>query len=423
MLVLFWNRGKVFGLRLKGKGHKLTFLNKVEGFMEEETYLCINHYDYFNEELEIPPVKKENVRELLLKKELIQRLGISSDVVITYGKVSEEEEKYEVYGLGRDFFESVIEGAKREFLQRITLSLFALGGLGELFKGKSILLCYLGFGNLILSFYNKGRIDFVRGFYLESAEESFLREVVGTSVGYLLDRRGRSFDGVVLGGELAEKEDLAEEILTLYQIPTFTLLSFVKNLSDREFNQYLPLFGALLLKNYDFTTKEIQEGRKALKILKFATNLLILSFLPLISYTLYGGFTFYSNFLELIGEKEKLSKSLESLSRLGLTQGDVKYYSQYLKDLKGVKENPNLKLLNGVKLIMETFQIDSFKLEKNSCRFKKEFSFNSYTRLKAFEALLKATEAKLRGMGYRVKNRSRIILEKLSYDFDLEISS
>ncbi|RLJ70127.1 hypothetical protein BCF55_0391 [Hydrogenivirga caldilitoris] len=422
---------------LKGKAgkFKVELVDKGPSLLEEhadkEMFLSVLYPELVSETVEIPPVGDEDTKLVLIKKQLLERGGISDDLFLVYREVESTPQKkvLKVFAIPKTV---VIEGGllSEETLkesQFFTVCQFSLSGVSKLISPELSIFHVFSDGETLTMTVSSGddvlytRSVSIPPYARELGFEDFVHENVNMTYMFVAQRSGIPVDLLLLSGNLVESEELTRTLAEVVgsgiatPLPTGTF----SGIDGKTFNEFLPCFGTLHLNgSYDFSPEEIKERRWFKRLVGGAVlflTLLFVSFLPLFGMRLY--------------EISLTSKSISDVTHLLKTQtsGILKdpilerdtfnYYLNYLNTLDKVRAGNPLTLLKDMEGLLRLVDAKTYALgrQKDTLTLYMEFEkrFPKLIDMTLYrEELIKELEAlKAKGYSYRVESEVKDLKE------------
>lgn len=343
------------GYTLKEVAEGLPSAGKLSGY---SVHLAFLHTEAVLETIEMPPVKDERTREILLKKHLSEAVGISGDLLVTYREIGSGAEgvRYRIFGIPSELYHRnpLVPEWLRKKLDLFTLPQFAVARIsGELFPDETVFHVYADESALLMVVSRGEEVIYLRSlpvppYAVDEDFLSFLRENVSMTYLFVVQRQSTPVDVVLLSGKACE-EKLAEDLTGAVSagIAAPVVPPLLGGVSPEIFHRYLPAFGAALTEAYDFSPPEVRERRRSERFLRRVTVLLFLLLLLCVAGV---GFRIYT----LMGEMKTLRelrtavvrRSADLLADPMLREGFFSYYLNYVNLLNETRRRNPLNLLN-----------------------------------------------------------------------------
>lgn len=347
--------GGRWGYTLKEVREGLPAPGKLAGY---SVHLACLHTEVVLETLQIPPVRDERTREILLKKHLSEVAGVSGDLLITYREIGSDTEavRYRIFGIPSELYfrNPLVPEWLREKLDLFTLPQFAVAQISsELFADETVFHVYADESALLMVVSRGNEVIYTRSLPIPPyavGEDflSFLQENVSVTFLFVVQRQSTPVDVILLSGRACEGK-LAEDLLDRVSvgIATPVVPPVFGGVSPEVFHRYLPAFGTALTELYDFSPPEVRERRRSEGFLKRVTVFLALLLLLCIGGV---GFRIYT----LMEEMETLRELRTAVARRSgdlsgdplLREGLLSYYLNYVNLLNEVQRRNPLNLLS-----------------------------------------------------------------------------
>jgi len=432
-------RGGRWGYTLEGTREGLPTPTELAGC---EIGLACLYTDVIAETVRIPPVKDEETRSILLKKQLSERVETQEELLIVYREIeaSPEERSYRIFGVPAQLYSGnpLIPDWLRERIRLFTLPQFTLAAVSaEIYPELTVFHVYAD-ESVLLMVVSRGReVIYTRGlqippYAVDEDFDTFLHENVNMTFIFVVQRQGITVDVVLLSGR-ACRERFTESLLgnapAGVAVPLVPLI--FRDVSPETFHSFLPAFGAVLTgEEYDLSPPEVKERRRVESYLRRAL-ILVLTLLIIcsagIAYRVY-----------LVGEEIKILRELnttllrrsEDLLRDPLLRGeDLSYYLSYANLIGELRHRSPLKLLPYAAELLGEEGIRRCVLGRREGRIilflELERKFPGLVELTLFreELVGRLRELEREGITYRVEREERDLKEnRLRIDLRLERS-
>ena len=347
--------GGRWGYTLKEVAEGLPSAGKLSDY---SVHLAFLHTEVVLETIEMPPVKDERTREILLKKHLSEAVGVSGDLLVTYREIGSGAEgvRYRIFGIPSELYHRnpLVPEWLRKKLDLFTLPQFAVARIsGELFPDETVFHVYADESALLMVVSRGEEVIYLRSlpvppYAVDEDFLSFLRENVSMTYLFVVQRQSTPVDVVLLSGKACE-EKLAEDLTGAVSagIAASVVPPLLGGVSPEIFHRYLPALGAALTEAYDFSPPEVRERRRSERFLRRVTVLLFLLLLLCVAGV---GFRIYT----LMGEMKTLRelrtavvrRSADLLADPMLREGFFSYYLNYVNLLNETRRRNPLNLLN-----------------------------------------------------------------------------
>ena len=407
-------------LKLVETTRERDILGELKG---EGTYLALFYPNLNVETVEIPPVKDEDTREILIKKKLADILGLQTDHLVVYRELPEESTEtkkvFRVFAIPSDVYhdpETLPENLKDE-QEIFTLEQFSLCGLSKLlYPDKTVFHIYSDESKLMVTVSKGDEIIYTRSinipsYVFEEDLDNFLYENVNMTYIFVAQRSGIRPDMILLSGFAKDRSSFVESLCNLVQenVAVPLVPEGFSGVSTEIFHEFAPCFGTLFLSEvYDFSPRSVKEKRKARRILEKVIPLLVLAFL------LLGSFLGWQA-KEILDKKKHLETLSLRLQReaFALVKDDLlsdqhrlKFYTDYLRALsESRKKNPFIFAKELVPLIEFAMPVRySFRLGKDSVVLELDVkrTFPDLVTLNMFRSKLTERAKGLKGFSYKV---------------------
>jgi len=347
-------KGGRWGYTLEGTGEGLPTRRKLSGYRVHLAYL---YTDLITETVRIPPVKDEETRTILLRKQLAERVGSPEDLLIVYREVESgpEERSYRIFGVPAHLYweNPLIPGWLRESLALFTLPQLALAAVSaQLYPELTVFHVYVDESALLMVVSRAGEVVYTRSLplpsYAEDDLDAFLHENVSMTFLFVVQRQGISVDVVLLSGR-ARREKLAESLLR--SAPAGLAVPLVppvfRDVSPETFHSFLPAFGAALTgEEYDLSPPEIRGRRKVEGYVGKGLVLIALLLLVCVGGIAYRTYLIAQEVKALRELNTTILQRTEDLLRDPLVRDSaLNYYLSYANLISEVRRRNPLKLL------------------------------------------------------------------------------
>lgn len=389
----------------------------------EGTFLALFYPNLNVETVEIPPVKDEDTKEILIKKKLADILGLQTDNLVVYRELPEESTEtkkvFRVFAIPSEVYhdpETLPENLKDE-QEIFTLEQFSLCGLSKLlYPDKTVFHIYSDESKLMVTVSRGDEIIYTRSinipsYVFEEDLDNFLYENVNMTYIFVAQRSGIRPDMILLSGNSKDRDGFVESLCNLVQenVAVPLVPESFSGVSTEIFHEFAPCFGTLFLsEEYDFSPSPVKEKRRARRILEKVVPLLGLVFI------LLAGFLGWQ-VKEILDKKEKLEGMSRRLEREALSlvadellsdRQRLKFFADYLRALSDSRrKNPFILAKQLVPLVEFAMPVRySFRLGKNSLVLELEVrrSFPDLVTLNMFRSELTKRAKGLKGFNYKV---------------------
>ncbi len=421
------SENRIKGVFLERRRGKYFLKRTVEGIppteISGEIYISYLYIDLIVETVEIPLTKDKNTREILLKRQLSEREGITaSPLLITYKEIGIVENRvtYKIYAIPSEIYEKNpnIPSHIKKNLSIFTLPQFALAAISyQLFPDKTVFHIYADEYSLLMVVSKGENILYIRSLPLPSFIENqevlkdFLKENVGMTCAFVIQRQGIKPDLLLLSGKAAE-EDLAQELKesTHSAIAVPLVPDIFEGVSATTFHLFLTSFGSVLVKeDYDFSPSQEKEKRKINRFLKkgiIFVTLLLITVLIAVVYRVY-------TIKEKMKEMEELysvviSRTEKVVEDPFLEEPLFSYYLNYVNLLSEIRTKNPLNFLTEVKDLLKHSQAKRYALLRKGNNFNLilqiEKRFSGLTEMALFRERIYVELKKLskRGIAYKI---------------------
>ncbi len=377
---------RVVVLRGRGEKFRVEFVDKgldlLERYSTGSFYISIDYPELISETVEIPPVKDEDTKLVLIKKQLLDRLGISEDMFVIYREDEEESTPQKrvlrVFALPKSI--SSEDGLVPEEILRgsefFTTCQFSLAGVSKLVSPDLTVFHVFSEGeNLTMTVSSGDDVLYTRTlpvppYAKEVGFEDFVHENVNMTYMFVAQRSNIPVDLLLLSGILADSEELArglaEVISTGIAVPIPS--DIFSGIDGKTYNEFLPCFGTPLLPDsYDFSPPEVKERRSFNSILSRTIPVLLtlfLLFLPLLGMRLYEIYSTSRSVSELV---QLLRVQTSGILKDPLLKREVfNYYLNYIHALDSTRAGNPLNMLKDMEPLLRIANAKTYVLGKEN---------------------------------------------------------
>lgn len=421
---------RVAFLKKERNRYRILLLDKGTGLLkehiEEEPYITLLYTDMIQEVVDIPPVKDEETRELLIKKKLSERLGTQEDYLLVIREVEEspQTKSFRVFGIPKGALSegSGIPESALVNSSLFTLTPFSLMGISKAVEGGlSIFHAYADESAITITVSQGEEVLYTRSIlippYAGDDLTDFAYENLNMTYMFVAQRSNIPVDLVLLSGRLCQDAELVGSLGQFVSCPIAVPTSGAgfKGIDEISFHEYLPCLGAVLLKeDYDFSPRPLKDRRNFKRTLN---KLIPLTALGAVLSLLLLAYEVYSLKVKQ-AEMEKIKDMVELQARSFfhnplIREGGLEYFLRYARLIeKSRRENP-------LTLLEEVGPLISFDGTKLFALKRGKGAVNLYMEVeKSFESTLELTlfrerffrrleELKKRGISYRVEREEK----------------